>query len=60
MPGDPNYELIEYELTEAAALTGLTNKALAARISNGSLGKPTLIQRIRQHATRRTGGAGRS
>ncbi len=37
MPGDPNYERIEYELTEAAALTRLTNKALAARISNGSL-----------------------
>jgi hypothetical protein len=37
MPGDPDYEQIEYDLLEAAELTGIKHKALAARIQRGSI-----------------------
>lgn len=37
MPGDPDYEQIEYDLLEAAELTGVKHKALAARIQRGSI-----------------------
>jgi hypothetical protein len=36
-PGQPNYEKNEYDLHQAAALTGISNKALCARIQRGSL-----------------------
>jgi integrase len=36
-PGDPDYEEVEYDLLDAAALTGLTNTSLAGRITRGSL-----------------------
>lgn len=37
MPGDPDYEEIEYDLLQAADLTGIHHKALAARIQRGSI-----------------------
>jgi hypothetical protein len=37
MPGDPDYQEIEYDLLEAAALTEISHKALAARIQRGSI-----------------------
>ncbi len=37
MPGDADYQEIEYDLLEAAALTGISNKALCARIQQGSI-----------------------
>lgn len=36
-PGDPGYEETEYELLEAAALTGIGVSALADRLLRGSL-----------------------
>ena len=37
MPGDPDYQEVEYDLLQAADLTGISNKALAARIQRGSI-----------------------
>jgi hypothetical protein len=37
MPGEPDYEEVEYDLLQAAALTGISHKALAARIQRGSI-----------------------
>lgn len=50
MPGDPDYDEIEYDLLEAAAITGIDNKALAARIQRGSL--PGSKRRNRYYVTR--------
>jgi hypothetical protein len=37
MPGDADYQPVEYDLRHAAELTGIDHKALAARIQRGSL-----------------------
>jgi hypothetical protein len=37
LPGDPDHQPVEYDLLQASALTGIDNKALAARIQRGSL-----------------------
>ena len=37
LPGDPDHEPVEHDLIAAAKLTGVDNKALAARIQRGSL-----------------------
>jgi integrase len=50
MPGDPDYQEIEYDLLEAAALTGISNTALAARIQRGSI--PGSKRRNKYYVTR--------
>jgi integrase len=50
MPGDDGYEPVEYDLIEAAELSGVDNKALAARIQRGSL--PGLKRHGKYYVTR--------
>ena len=37
MPGDPDYEEVEYDLLQAQDLTGISRTGLAARIQHGSI-----------------------
>jgi integrase len=50
MPGDPDYQETEYDLLQAADLTGINSKALAARIQRGSL--PGVKRRGKYYVTR--------
>jgi integrase len=50
MPGDDDYEPIEYELLDARELTGMSVNALAARLQRGSL--PGVKRRGKWYVTR--------